>query len=172
MQSAIATRMELDVIPSELLQRMLAYWQSKCGGHAMPARTDIDPVEFAWALGNVNLLDVERNPLRFRYRLAGTRLTRLYEMDLTGRSVDDIRMADLRELVRNHLQEVVETAKPNLFCISITNNAGPQTYLRLALPLRGPQGEVAMILMAIDMVGPSPDAEDFMAGTRRRPGIE
>jgi hypothetical protein len=172
MQSAIATRLELNAIPSELLQRMYVYWQSKCGSHAMPARADIDPVDFSWALGNICLLDVETNPLRLRYRLAGTRLTRLYEMDLTGRSVDDIRLPELRDLVRTHLQEVVETAKPTLYCISIANNGGPQTYVRLALPLRGPQGEVAMILMAIDMVGPLPDGEDLMAGTRRRPGIE
>lgn len=172
MQSAIATRLELNAIPSELLQRMYAYWQSKCGSHPMPARADIDPVDFSWALGNVCLLDVETNPLRLRYRLAGTRLTRLYEMDLTGRSVDDIRQPELRDLVRSHLQEVVTTAKPTLYCISIANNGGPQTYVRLALPLRGPQGEVAMILMAIDMVGPRPDGEDLMAGTRRRQGIE
>jgi hypothetical protein len=172
MQSAIATRLELTAIPSELLQRMHAYWLSKCGSHPMPTRAEIDPVDFSWALGNVCLLDVETNPLRLRYRLAGTRLTRLYEMDLTGRTVDDIRLPDLRNLVRSHLQEVVETAKPNLYCISITNNGGPQTYVRLALPLRGPHGEVAMILMAIDMVGPSSDADDLMAGSRRRPAIE
>jgi len=62
MKSVIATRLELGAIPSDLLQRMLAYWQSKCGGHAMPARADIDPVEFPWGLGNVSLLDVERDP--------------------------------------------------------------------------------------------------------------
>jgi hypothetical protein len=66
----------------------------------------------------------------------------------------------------------VETAKPNLYCVSITNNGGPQTYVRLAMPLRGAHGEVSMILMAIDMVGPIPDGEDLMAATRRRPGID
>jgi hypothetical protein len=124
-------------------------------------------VEFPWALGNVCLLDVESDPLRFRYRLAGTRLMRLYEMDLTGRSVDEIRLPQLRDLVRAHLQEVVETGKPNLYCISITNNGGPQTYLRLALPLRGPAGNVAMIAMVIDMVSAAPEGDDGRPGHRR-----
>jgi hypothetical protein len=138
----------------------------------MPSRAEIDPVDFPWALGNVCLLDVETNPLQLRFRLVGTRLVRLYEVDLTGRTVEDIRLADLRDIVRTHLQEVVETAKPNLYCVSIANNGGPQTYVRLALPLRGTHGEVAMILMAIDMVGPPPESDDLMPGSRRRTSID
>ncbi len=167
MKSVIATRLELGAIPSDLLQRMLAYWQSKCGAHAMPARADIDPIEFAWGLGNICLLDVQRDPLLFRYRLAGTRLTRLKEVDLTGRSVDDIQPAEFRNMIRKHLLEVVETAKPNLYCISITNGGGPQTYVRLALPLRGADGGIAMILTMIDMIGPMPDRDDTVGGPRR-----
>ena len=167
MKSVIATRLELGAIPSDLLQRMFAYWQSKCGGHAMPARADIDPVEFAWGLGNVSLLDVERDPLQFRYRLAGSKLTRIMEVDLTGRSIDDIKHADFRDLMRKHLQEIVETAKPSVYCISITNGGGPQTYVRLALPLRGADGGVAMILTMIEMIGPLPDRDDIAGGQRR-----
>ncbi len=167
MKSVIATRLELGAIPSDLLQRMFAYWQSKCGGHAMPARADIDPVEFAWGLGNVSLLDVERDPLQFRYRLAGSKLTRIMEVDLTGRSIDDIKHVDFRDLMRKHLREIVETAKPSVYCISITNGGGPQTYVRLALPLRGADGGVAMILTMIEMIGPLPDRDDTAGGQRR-----
>jgi hypothetical protein len=167
MKSVIATRLELGAIPSELLQRMLAYWQSKSGNHSMPARADIDPVEFAWGLGNVSLLDVERDPLQFRYRLAGSKLARIMEVDLTGRSIDDIRQEEFRNLMRRHLQEIVETAKPSLYCISIANGGGPQTYVRLALPLRGADGGVAMILTIIDIIGPGPDWDDVAGGPRR-----
>ena len=167
MKSVIATRLELGAIPSDLLQRMLAYWQSKCGGHAMPARADIDPVEFPWGLGNVSLLDVERDPLQFRYRLAGSKLTRIMEVDLTGRSIDDIKHADFRDLMRKHLREIVETAMPSVYCISITNGGGPQTYVRLALPLRAADGSVGMILTMIDMIGTLPDRDDMVGGQRR-----
>jgi len=167
MKSVITTRLELGAIPSELLQRMLTYWQSKCGGHAMPARADIDPLEFAWGLGNVSLLDVEKDPLRFRYRLAGSKLARIMEVDLTGRGIDDIKQPEFRDLMRKHLQEIVETAKPSLYCISITNGGGPQTYLRLALPLRSGDGGVAMILTMIDIIGPGPHREGVPAEPRR-----
>jgi hypothetical protein len=172
MKSVIATRLELGAIPSDLLQRMFAYWQSKCGGHAMPARADIDPIDFAWGLGNICLLDVQRNPPQFRYRLAGTRLTRLKEVDLTGRSVDDIQPAEFRDMIRKHLLEVVETAKPNLYCISITNGGGPQTYVRLALPLRAADGSVGMILTMIDIIGVLPERDDMPGGPRRRSSFD
>jgi hypothetical protein len=167
MKSVIATRLELGANPSDLLQRMHAYWQSKCGGNVIPARADIDPVEFAWGLGNICLLDVQREPPQFRYRLAGTKLTRLKEVDLTGYSVDDIQPAEFRNMIRTHLLEVVETAKPNLYCISITNGGGPQTYVRLALPLRAANGSVGMILTMIDIIGASPERDDMPAGPRR-----
>ena len=167
MKSVIATRLELGAIPSELLQRMLTYWQSKCGSHSMPSRANIDPIEFAWGLGNVSLLDVERDPLQFRYRLAGSRLTRIMEVDLTGRSIDEIKQADFRDLMRRHLQEIVETAKPSVYCISITNGGGPQTYVRLALPLRAADGSVGMILTMIEIIGPAPDRDDLAGGPRR-----
>ena len=172
MKSVIATRLELGAIPSDLLQRMFAYWQSRCGDHAMPARANIDPVEFAWGLGNVSLLDVERDPLQFRYRLAGSKLARIMEVDLTGRSIDEIKHADFRDLMRKHLQEIVETAKPSVYCISITNGGGPQTYVRLALPLRAADGSVGMILTMIDIIGAAPERDDILRGPRRRTSFD
>ena len=52
----------------------LAYWQSKCGPRAMPARADLDPLEMRGFLANVALVDVlprEGRPSEFRIRLAG-----------------------------------------------------------------------------------------------------
>jgi len=89
------------------------------------------------------------------------------EVDLTGRSIDDIKHADFRDLMRKHLREIVETAKPSVYCISITNGGGPQTYVRLALPLRAADGSVAMILTMIDMIGTLPDGDDMLGGQRR-----
>jgi hypothetical protein len=56
---------------------------------------------------------------------------------------------------------------PSVYCISITNGGGPQTYVRLALPLRGADGGVAMILTMIEMIGPLPDRDDMVGGQRR-----
>jgi len=61
--------------PSKLLRdrdlwRLLDYWCSKRHGRPMPARTDIDPTEIAWALSRILLADYSPQD-GFRYRLAG-----------------------------------------------------------------------------------------------------
>ena len=67
-----------------LLQRGLEYWQRKRGARRMPARRDIDPLEIADLLPNIVLVDVERDPLDFRYRLIGTSITAHLARDYTG----------------------------------------------------------------------------------------
>jgi len=60
-------------IVSPRLRRLYEYWDEKHGGRAMPSRADIDPVDMAFALGNVIPAEVlpETSP-RFRIRLHGT----------------------------------------------------------------------------------------------------
>ena len=92
MQDGVAaTRLSLTEIPSDTLRRMHDYWQGKCRGEQLPGRQDIDPLDFPWALGLVCLLDVERYPLVFRYRLDGTTIAERYGADLTGRTTDAIK---------------------------------------------------------------------------------
>ena len=59
-----------------LLQRLHAYWDGKRNGRVYPGREVIDPLELRFMLGNLILLDVEPEPLRFRYRLFGTEIAR------------------------------------------------------------------------------------------------
>jgi PAS domain len=48
-----------------LLQRLYDYWDEKRRARAMPSRADIDPLEMAFILGYVSLVDVLYAPLRF-----------------------------------------------------------------------------------------------------------
>ena len=58
----------------------------------MPARADIDPLDLAFCLGWICLVDVTGDAARprFRFRLDGSRLTHLTGMDLTGRHADEL----------------------------------------------------------------------------------
>ena len=67
-----------------LLQRGLEYWQRTRGDRRMPARRDIDPLEIPDLLPNIVLVDVESEPLDFRYRLIGTAITARLSRDYTG----------------------------------------------------------------------------------------
>jgi hypothetical protein len=66
------------------LSRLVQYWEAKRGGRVMPSRADLDPVELKEHLANLCLIDVEHDPLRMRYRLVGTAITRVMNRDATG----------------------------------------------------------------------------------------
>jgi len=72
------------------LRRLFAYWLEKRSERQFPAKSDIDPVEFPFALGYVTLVDVERDPRRYRFRLDGSILVELSGTDYTGRYLDEL----------------------------------------------------------------------------------
>lgn len=99
-------------IESEILQRLLGYWEEKRGGRSFPARRDLDAMDFRFALGHVFLIDVEYAPLRFRYRLCGSVMTARTGYDLTGRLVDDIPVPETRALTLALYRRAVEERRP------------------------------------------------------------
>ncbi len=67
-----------------------SYWQSRSPGPGIvPSRAQIDAADIPHLLPNIFLLDVIENPLRFRYRLAGTRLLYAGGRELTGLVMED-----------------------------------------------------------------------------------
>jgi hypothetical protein len=159
MQDGVAaTRLSLTEIPSDTLRRMHDYWQGKCRGEQLPGRQDIDPLDFPWALGLVCLLDVERYPLVFRYRLDGTTIAERYGADLTGRTTDAIKPEFHAALLRRHFTEIAEGGRPSLYRITLRYGGQSRTYLRLALPLARDGKTVDMIMTISDRL--APDYED------------
>jgi hypothetical protein len=67
-----------------LIEQGLDYWDSKRAGRRMPSRRDIEPTEILDLLPYVVLVDVEREPLDFRYRLVGTAVAARFGHDRTG----------------------------------------------------------------------------------------
>jgi hypothetical protein len=59
-------------IADQRLRAVFAYWRGRCPGRSMPSRADVDPAELKPYLPNIALIDVESDPPRYRYRLAGT----------------------------------------------------------------------------------------------------
>jgi hypothetical protein len=62
--------------------RLYYYWLAKEGDRRFPAHGDIDPLDFIYVLGHVTLLDVVRDPLRFRFSVHGTEMVRRAGYDL------------------------------------------------------------------------------------------
>jgi hypothetical protein len=83
---------------SDRLRRLHEYWQARRpDGAKFPARRELDPTSFGFALGMVGLVEVEAPmPPRFRYRLAGYVSERHFGTELAGRTLDAIPDHDQR----------------------------------------------------------------------------
>lgn len=65
----------------------------------VPLRADLDPADLRGLLSNIMIIEVEQQPLRFRYRLVGTRVVELNKVDFTGLHLGTIGWEEERQLV-------------------------------------------------------------------------
>jgi len=72
------------------IREIFDYWRRiHPAADVLPGRRHFDPVDVPALLPNMRLIDVHREPLRFRYRLVGTRVVEAHDHDMTGRWLDD-----------------------------------------------------------------------------------
>jgi hypothetical protein len=69
--------------------RLHDYWRSIHPGGALPGRQHFDPLAVHDLLPNIWLLDVQREPFRLRYRLAGTKIIERLGREVTGQWLDE-----------------------------------------------------------------------------------
>jgi hypothetical protein len=77
-------------VRSPLILSMLEYWQGKVVDGRLPRPADIDPTEIPKLIAAMVICDLEEQPFRVRYRLAGTRQVHILGHELTGRYVDEM----------------------------------------------------------------------------------
>jgi len=68
---------------------ILGYWRARHQGSDLPGRQHFDPTDIPSLLPNIWLMDVSRNPIRFRMRLVGTRVVAYAGEDNTGCWIDE-----------------------------------------------------------------------------------
>jgi hypothetical protein len=74
------------------------YWHQLRGGRDIPLFLDFNINDVPpGTIPYMSLIKVEADPLRFRYRLAGTSIVAAYQEDLTGRYLDELDMGDKKQ---------------------------------------------------------------------------
>jgi hypothetical protein len=136
-------------IASPDLHRLYDYWRARCRDGRLPARADIDPLELPYVLGNLLLVDVLREPLRFRYRLVGTNLAGRLPFDMTGRMVDEHPDAEFRRVALGVYAQVASTGKPIGVHRDVMIDKRVRRYDALHLPLAADGTAVDMILVGM-----------------------
>ena len=89
------------------------YWLSVAPSGRLPGRQHIAPDDLVPMLPRLWLLDVYRDPLRFRYRLAGTAVVKSVRRELTGQWLDEVQPASVTNpALRDRYRFVAETGRP------------------------------------------------------------
>jgi hypothetical protein len=72
-----------------LIRSFYEYWLSVSPPGRLPGRQHIAPEEVPALWSRMCILDVHRNPLRYRYRLCGTEMVRSLGREVTGAWLDE-----------------------------------------------------------------------------------
>lgn len=129
------------------LRRLHAYWLARCAGRPMPARRDIDPLEFGWLLGHVSLIDVLPQPPWFRFRLAATGAVASLGYEVTGRPITAVRGPELRAYLEQQYRRVVDSQQPHGDRLDRLLDGRHWRSEAVYLPLSGDGASVDMVMV-------------------------
>jgi hypothetical protein len=96
-----------------LCRDLLEYWEKIAPPGLLPGRQHLSPTDIPALLPRVWMLDVFRQPLRFRYRLVGTAEVRTLGRETTGQWLDEAHPEFLADPTLNgRFRFMVETGEP------------------------------------------------------------
>jgi len=146
-QMGIAARSE---IRNPRLLRLYDYWTQRRGARRYPARADLDPLDMSYLLGELVILDVHYAPLRFKYRLHGTKLVTRTGFDMTGKWVDEWPTPQYRARLLRAYTATVEAGASQRGERRIYDDGRLRQYEFLILPL-APNGstKIDKLLVAV-----------------------
>jgi hypothetical protein len=136
-------------VKDERLRRLLQHWLERRGASVAPKRAAIDPTAIGPILSSVWLCDYEPADQRFRMRLAGEEINRLYGRNVTQCHFEEIIEPTLLPAVLRRYRRVV--AEPAvLHCgghIYLASNRS-EVGERLVLPLSDDSGAIMHVIGA------------------------
>ncbi len=141
------------------LRRLFAYWLEKRGDRLFPAKAEIDPVEFSYILGYVTLVDVERDPRRYRFRLDGSILVELSGADYTGRYLHELPGEEYVAFIKDTYDRVVDSGEPHRYRKNGLFDQQHFSEETIILPLGDSPPHVDMLMVAV-IPGNLPHKED------------
>lgn len=142
-----------DVVAQSLLLRFAAVWQASRSGDGFPARRDLDPAQFPWALRFLYVVDRVPAPDYWRYRLAGNDISGAFRRNtFKGTSLRDLMSEDAFPIVQKRWEPVFAGPVAVYMNGSIYRNADRYcTGGRLLLPLAEERGRTVTGLVGLSV---------------------
>lgn len=141
---------------SSMVRELYEYWISIHPGEGLPGRQHFDPLDVIGLSANIWMLDVEHNPLRFRFRRLGLAMINFTGRDSTGKYIDEIYSNVTSTTAWEHLVYSTEYGKPTFRRDAIISNPEKKYVMseRLNLPLASDGCVVDMLLNMTCYLGP------------------
>lgn len=124
-------------IQSDVLRRLAAYWERLSASRRPPARAAFDPLDVPFALGYMSVIEVHRDPLRFYFRLDGTKQVDLFGIDCTRRYLDETMPKDHAALAVRTYLSVMTSGAPECHVRKVRFHERMIDYEILILPFAG-----------------------------------
>jgi hypothetical protein len=131
------------------LNAIYDYWLAKRGRRRMPSRKDIDPTEIPNLLPNLMLIDVSQDPIKFCYRLVGTRVVDATGENRAGKDFGSVDFIKTNPMVMLQCVTTATSGEPlhSLEPFYRRDTRQPYEVDRLLLPLSSDGIAVDMILV-------------------------
>jgi hypothetical protein len=150
-------RIPAEGLRSDMLRRLVAYWDRLRDGRPMPSRGQLRPEEMGFALGQMMLVDIhwpsavtETSDPTFRFRLVGSRIEGTGHRGLTGRWAHELQPEFYRNAVLRAYREAAISGAPGIRRIQYSSDGNALSYERVALPLSNHGAGADMLLVGTD----------------------
>lgn len=129
------------------LHLLLDHWLDRRGGDGIPLRSAIDPSAIVSVLPFIWLCEFNMAEERFRMRLAGEEINKLYGRNISSSYFDEITDAAFLPIMNRRYRRIIEQPAI-LHCSGLIyfSNSSPVVGERLALPLRMEDGRITQII--------------------------
>lgn len=118
----------------------------------MPCRADVDPVDFAWMLGWVTLIE----PLQdgdWRFVIDGSNIAAVFDHDMTGKRLSEYPIPAVRDVLFTTFAATVAARGPHFVTYDIEHDLRRWRYDGLLLPLSDDNGSVNRLISTVVLEG-------------------
>ncbi len=136
------------------LAQFFDYWLSIKPPDGLPGRQNFDPLDIPHLMPRVWMLDVLREPLRYRYRLAGTKEVATLQREVTGQLFEEVhpRLRDKPDAFERYNESAVSgVATYRKGTVRLTHHKDHQIVENCIVPLAR-DGKTVDILVACSIL--------------------